>query len=734
MLRAQLTRRTFTTLATASLCLALAENASTLVYPPAPRTNQVDDYHGRQIADPYRTLEDPDNPATRAWIEAEVKLTGQWLATIPQRDAIRRRLTQLFDYERYQAGLLANFSHGFIWSYAGAFSAGNHYFLLRNSGLQNQAVLYTVDAQGNHPKALLDPNTFRSDGTAALCGLAPSRDGSLLAFGTAQAGSDWCEWRIRNVESGQDLPEVLQWTKDAAPAWTPDNRAFYYVRYPKPPDDQILTAVNRNPQVMLHHVGEAAARDQLVYEDPAHADSGFGPVLTADGRWLVVHMDLPQDSSRNMLYFEDLSAASPRMAPLTPDPKGIYDYAGSQGSHIYLRTTDGAPKGRIIAIDLSAIDVNQPGREHWDEVVAEQPDSLDHACLAGGHLLLSYLKNAHARAVVYSLATKTTSEVAFDGIGAANWSPAQPDANELFYSFVTFTSPAALYRLDLRTGRSSLLRGSQLGFDAGQYRTDQVFYPSKDGTRISMFLVHRKGMPLDGRNPTILYGYGGFNVAISPAFSPALVEWLEMGGVYAEPNLRGGSEYGEAWHLAGARHNKQNVFDDFIAAAEWLIHNRYTSTPKLAIFGGSNGGLLVGACLNQRPDLFGAAMPAVGVMDMLRFQKFTAGAGWVGEYGSPDDPEDLKTLLAYSPLHNIRKANYPATLITTSDHGDRVVPGHSFKYAATLQESQQGPAPILIRIETRAGHGAGTPTSKTIEEFADRWAFLVKVLDLKPKL
>ncbi|MGA2154912.1 MAG: prolyl oligopeptidase family serine peptidase [Bryobacteraceae bacterium] len=730
MLRDCLVRKTFTALAAvAAICVALAESGSTLVYPPAPRTKQVDDYHGRPIADPYRTLEDPDNPATRAWIEAEVKLTDQWLAAIPQRDSIKRRLTQLFDYERYPASALTNFSRAFIWSYAGAFSAGSHYFLMRNSGLQNQAVLYTIDAQGNQPNVLLDPNTFRKDGTAALCGLAPSRDGSLLAFGTAQAGSDWCEWRIRNVESGQDLPEVLQWTKDAAPAWTVDNRAFYYVRYPKPPEGQLLTAVNRNPQVMLHRVGEAADRDRFVYEDPAHADSGLGPVLTADARWLIVHEDLPQDSSRNMLYFEDLSATSPRMALLTPDPKGLYDYAGSQGSRIYLRTTDGAPKGRMIAIDL-----NQPGRGHWVEVVAETPDNLDHACLAGGRLLLSYLHNAHARAVLYSLETKTTSEVAFDGIGTANWSPAQPDSSELFYSFVTFTSPAALYRLDVRTGRSTLLRSSKVSFDAGQYRTDQVFYPSKDGTKVSMFVVHRKDMLLDGRNPTILYGYGGFNLAITPSFNPSMIEWLEMGGVFAEANLRGGSEYGEAWHLAGARHNKQNVFDDFIAGAEWLIHNHYTSTPKLAIFGGSNGGLLVGACLNQRPDLFGAAMPAVGVMDMLRFHKFTAGAGWVGEYGSPDDAQDFQTLLAYSPLHNIRQANYPATLITTSDHDDRVVPGHSFKYAATLQESQQGAAPILIRIETRAGHGAGTPTSKTIDEYADRWAFLVKVLDFSPKL
>ena len=576
MLSDLLTGKTLAALAAmAGLCAALAESASTLVYPPAPRNNQVDDYHGHKIADPYRTLESPDNPATRAWIEAEVKLTNEWMAAIPQRDSIKRRLTQLFDYERYPAATLTNFSRGFVWSYAGAFSAGNHYFLLRNSGLQNQAVLYTVDAQGNQPKVLLDPNTFRKDGTAALCGLAPSRDGSLLAFGTAQAGSDWCEWRIRNVESGQDLPESLQWTKGAAPEWTPDNRAFYYVRYPKPPEGQLLTAVNRNPQVMLHRVGEAAATDQFIYDAPAYADSGLGPALTADGRWLIVHMDLPQDSSRNMLYFEDLSAASPRMAPLTPDSRGLYDYAGSQGSRIYLRTTEGAPKGRIIAIDL-----NRPAREHWEEVVAEQPDSLDHASLASGRLLLSYLHNAHARAVLYAIETKTTTEVALDGIGAANWSPAQPDSTELFYSFVAFTSPATLYRLDLRTGRSTVLRRSQLSFDAGQYQTDQVFYPSKDGTQVPMFLAHRKGITLDGRNPTLLYGYGGFNIALPPLFIAAPVAWMEMGGVYAQPNLRGGGEYGEAWHQAGTKLKKQNVFDDFIAAAEWLIANKYTRRPS----------------------------------------------------------------------------------------------------------------------------------------------------------
>jgi len=715
-------------IAAATGSLLLAQNG--LVYPKAKHGTQVDDYHVRKIPDPFRQLEDPSNADTRAWIDAEEKLTEDWLAKIPQRDAIRARLTKLYDYERYPAGMLTNYSHGFTWNYAGAFSAGKRYFLMRNSGLQNQAVLYETDAQGNHGKPVLDPNTLRADGTAALCGLSPSHDGKLLAYGLAQAGSDWCEWRIRDLDTGKDKAELIQWTKDSVPVWTPDNSSYYYVRYPKPADDQVLTAVNRNPRLMRHVVEQPENRDTFVYEDPAHPDSTLGPVLTDDGRYLLVHTDLPTDSSKNLLFYEDLSASTPKMALLTPDPKGIYDYTGNRGSIVYLRTTDGAPKGRIVAVDLA-----QPDRKNWKTLVPEQPDSLDAAIFADGKLLLSFLKDAHSEAKLYSLDGREITTVPTEGIGSLDWSPADPHATELFYSFVSFTAPASLYRFDLRTGRSSLLRSSKLSFDSGNFETQQIFYTSKDGTKVPMFLVHRRGLRLDGQNPTLLYGYGGFDVALTPSFTPALIQWMEMGGVYAEANLRGGSEYGEAWHLAGAKHNKQHVFDDFIAAAEWLIANHYTSTPKLAIYGGSNGGLLVGACLNQRPDLFGAAMPAVGVMDMLRFQKFTAGVGWVAEYGSSDNPDDFPTLLAYSPLHNIRKGvRYPPTLITTSDHDDRVVPGHSFKYAATLQEAQAAPAPILIRIETRAGHGAGKPTSKTIDEWADRLAFLVKTLNMHPQL
>ena len=698
-----------------------------LVYPRPKRGLQVDDYHGRKIADPFRELEDPNTRATRAWIDAEVKLTEDWLARIPQRNAVRTRLTRLYDYERYPAGTLTNFSRGFPWEYTAAFSASKHYFILRNSGLQNQAVLYSTDAGGENAKPVLDPNTLRADGTAALCGLSPSHNGRLLAYGTALAGSDWCEWRIRDVETSQDKPELIRWTKDAMPVWTPDNSSFYYVRYPKPPDEKLLTALNRNPEVVRHFPGQPESRDEIVYEDPAHPDSSLGPVLTGDGRFLLIHTDLPVDSSKNLLYVRDLFAPRAKTVLLTPDPAGIYDYAGNRGTTVYLRTTDGAPRGRIIAVDLM-----HPARRMWKTIIPEQAESIDRVIFADGKLLVSFLKDASSEAKVYSLEGAQLGGVPLQGIGTLDWSPAEPDAAELFYSFVSFTEPAALYRYDLRSGRSTLLHRSKLHFDPGSFETRQVFYPSKDGTKVPMFLVYHRGLRQNGQNPALLYGYGGFNVSLTPTFNAAIIEWLEMGGIYAVANLRGGAEYGEAWHQAGAKHRKQNVFDDFIAAAEWLIANHYTSTPKLAIFGGSNGGLLVGACLNQRPDLFGAAMPAVGVMDMLRFHKFTAGAGWVGEYGSPDDRDDFKTLLAYSPLHNIRNgARYPATLITTSDHDDRVVPGHSFKYAATLQQAQVGAAPILIRIETQAGHGAGRPTYKTIDEWTDRLAFLTKILDLR---
>ena len=688
-----------------------------IAYPEAKKIDHVDDYNGVKVADPYRWLEDPDSAETQAWVEAENKITNAWLEGIPRQEAIRKRLTKLFDYERYPAVTLN--------IYAGAFKWGGRYFLFRNDGLQNQDVLYTTDASGSNAKAVLDPNTLRADGTAALSGIAPSNDGKLLAYSVAQAGSDWSEWRIRDIETGEDRTDLVQWTKFTQPQWTRDNTEFYYFRFPEPGPGKMLTAANKNAQVYLHRLGQPQSADELIYEDPAHPDWSFYPILSEDGKYLVFYVDVG-DAGKNMLYYQDLTSPKRETVKLIGEVKSSYNFIGCEGRTFYLQTTDGAPKGRVVAIDL-----DHPARAAWKEIVPEQRETLDTAILSGRQILVSYLKDAHAAAAVYSLDGKARREVALPGIGAAVWSPAEQNETELFYSFTTFTAPAALYRFDTKTGKSTLVRESKLSFDPSQYETKQVFYSSKDGTRVPMFLVYRKGIKLDGSNPTLLYGYGGFNIAVTPTFNPALIQWMEMGGVYAQANLRGGSEYGEAWHLAGTKLHKQNVFDDFIAAGEWLIANKYTSTPKLAIYGGSNGGLLVGACLNQRPDLFGAAMPAVGVMDMLRFNKFTVGASWVGDYGSPENPEEFRALRAYSPLHNIRAGvKYPPVLITTSDHDDRVVPGHSFKYAAALQAAQEGSAPILIRIETRAGHGAGKPTSKKIDEYADRWAFLVRVLGM----
>jgi prolyl oligopeptidase len=692
-------------------CAAIAIHLMAMAPPklnyPATRTGaQTDIYHGQKIADPYRWLEDTNSPETKAWVEEENKVTQAWLAQVPEREAIKARLTELYNYERY----------------TNAFSWGGRYFLFRNDGLQNQAVLYIVTSKGDNEKLLFDPNKLRADGTAALCGTSVSHDGKLLGYAVSQAGSDWCEWRIRDIETGTDRDDLVQWTKFTTLRWTPDSRAFYYTRYPQPAEKDLLTAQNRNAKIYLHKLGQPQSSDQLVYEDPEHPTRFISSNLTPDGRCLVVTLGIAE-TGKSMIGYLNLTAANGSFIVLTPDTDH-YNYVGSVGRVLYLQTTAGGPKGRIIAIDL-----DHPKQADWKEIVPEQPNAMDDANLADGKLVVSYLKDAHAYAEVYSLDGKRIAEVKLPGLGTATWAAAEESATELFYTFTTFTAPNAIYRFDVRTAKSTLIRRSRVNFDPDLYETKQIFFKSKDGTHVPMFLVHRKGLKLDGNNPTILYGYGGFQISITPTFSANQIAWMEKGGLYAVANLRGGSEYGEDWHLAGTKLKKQNVFDDFIAAAEWLIANKYTSTSKLAIQGGSNGGLLVGACLNQRPDLFGAALPAVGVMDMLRFQKFTAGLGWVGDYGSSDNAEEFKALVAYSPLHNIRKGtHYPPTFITTSDHDDRVVPGHSFKYAAALQAAQGGDAPILIRIETRAGHGAGKPTTKIIEEAADRLAFLGKVL------
>jgi prolyl oligopeptidase len=693
--------------AAALLC---AQTMQRLAYPPAPTTNQVDDYHGTKIADPYRTLENADAPATQKWVEQENALTFAWLAKFPGREKIRTQLTGLWNYEKFTR----------------MFRAGGHYFYLHNSGLQNQSVLYVTDSLDGTPRELLDPNTYRKDGTAALSDLSVSWNGNLMAYAVAQAGSDWNDWHVREVATGRDLPDLLHWSKDLSAAWAPDDNGFYYTRFPEPPPDKLLTAIALNEKVYFHKLGDPQQADKLVYERPDHPDWTFVPHVMEGGKILLIWIETSVPGI-DVLAWRDLADPSSAVKDLIMTAEHSYNPIEVAGSLLYLRTNDGAPRGRVIAIDP-----RQPGRTHWKEIVPEREETLEDARMAGGRLLLSYMKDAHSAARLVTWDGKLVAEIELPGLGTAGWSPSRLRDEELFYRFAGYTIPPGNYRLDVATGKSTLIRRGKVEFDPSVFETRQIFYKSKDGTRVPMFISARKGLKLDGGNPTILYGYGGFDIAETPGFQPYIAAWMEMGGVWVVASLRGGSEYGEAWHEAGMRDKKQNVFDDFIAAAEALIANKYTSTPKLAIFGGSNGGLLVGAVLNQRPDLFGAAMPSVGVMDMLRFQKFGFGAQWTGEYGTPDNPKDFRILRAYSPLHNIRKGTrYPPVLITTADHDDRVMPGHSLKYAATLQQAQGSPAPILIRIETRAGHGAGKPTSKLIAEWTDRFTFLQMALKMK---
>jgi prolyl oligopeptidase len=678
-------------------------------YPSARKSDQVDDYHGVKVADPYRWLEDLDSEETRNWVEAENKLSFGFLGSIPARTALKDRLTKLWNYEKY--GI--------------PFKEGQRYFYTRNSGLQNQAVLYTVRALDAQPQLVLDPNTLSADGTVAVSGMQVSPDGKLLAYSLSASGSDWQEWKVRDVETGKDLADHLKWVKFSGVSWTRDGKGFFYSRYDEPKGDT-LKATNYFQKVYYHKLGTPQTEDVLVYEQPDQKDWLFGGSVTEDGNFLIITIYQGTDV-KSRVYYKDLKAKEAPVVKLLDDFDAAYSFVGNEGTRFWFQTDLQSPRGKLIEIDTA-----NPARSNWKVVVPEGKETLQATTFVNNKFVLNYLKDAYTQVKIYEPSGKLVNEVSFPGIGSADGFGGKATDKETFYSFNGFTTPTTIYRYDMTTGKSTIFRQPKVDFNPGDYETKQVFYTSKDGTKVPMFITHKKGLKLDGSNPTYLYGYGGFNISLSPAFSVGNLVWMEMGGVYAQPNLRGGGEYGEDWHQAGMKRKKQNVFDDFIAAAQWLIDNKYTSTPKLAIGGGSNGGLLVGAALTQRPDLFGAALPAVGVMDMLRFQKFTIGWAWVSDYGSSDDAEDFKALYAYSPLHNIKPgASYPPTMVTTADHDDRVWPGHSFKFAAALQAAQGGTAPILIRIETKAGHGAGKPTSKIIEELADRWAFLVKTLDMK---
>jgi prolyl oligopeptidase len=754
-----LSARRFFTASILPLALAASVQAQTLSYPVAQRGTQVDDYNGTKIADPYRWLEDTDSPETKAWVEAENKVTFGYLAGIPQRDAIRRRLTQVWNYAKYSV----------------PDKRGDLLFYAENSGLLNQSILYVKD--GDHPpRVLLDPNGLSTDGTVALSFSEPSPNGKLLGYAVSASGSDWQEIRVRNVENTRDLADTLKWVKFSGLSWTKDNKGFFYSGYEPQTSGNKLTNVNRNQRVYYHKVGTPQSADLIIYDRKDQPDWLFGAQVTDDGTFAIITVYNGTDPRTRLYYiFLDNPKKPVITAPivrLIDNNESENEFINNMGDYFLVRTDRGAPKGQVVQIDI-----NNAEQRRWVSVIPEGKDALQSAYVGGGHLVLSYLQDAHSSLRLYGMPqftdprrTRGTSgpgggsmqgrvgtdrapapsddrrrltapgypfigEIDLPGIGSVGSISARPRDNEMFYSFTSFLNPETIYRYDIKRRTNAVYKSATLPIDATQFETKQVFFNSKDGTRVPMFVTMKKGTVLNGANPTILYGYGGFNISETPSFSAANMVWMEMGGIYAVANIRGGSEYGKEWHEAGMLDKKQNVFDDFIAAAEYLIKEKYTSTPKLAISGGSNGGLLVGAVMTQRPELFGAALPAVGVMDMLRFQKFTIGWAWTSDYGSSDDPKMFPYLRAYSPLQNIKPGTkYPPTLITTADHDDRVVPGHSFKFGATLQAAQAAPAPVLIRIETKAGHGAGMPTSKRIEEAADRFAFLVKNLGMTVQL
>jgi prolyl oligopeptidase len=687
-----------------------SSSPSLLPYPKPRRGEQVDDYHGVKVADPYRWLEDTDSAETHAWVEAENKVTFGYLDQIPYRPAIRERLTKLWNYERFGVPE----------------QEGGRYFYDHNTGLQNQSVLLVAESLSAEPRVLLDPNTLSADGTVALSGHAISDDGKLMAYGTAASGSDWNEWHVRDIDSGKDLLDVLHWVKFSGASWTKDDKGFFYSRYDEPKGGANLRDANYFHKLYYHRLGTQQAEDKLIYERPDNKELGFGGSVTDDGHYLIIHV-WQGTSPKSRVYYKDLTQPDAQVVRLLDDFDAAYNFVDNDGPVFWFQTDLDAPRGRVLAIDI-----RHPERGNWKTVIPQGTDKLESVGVVNNSFLAGYLKDARTEVRVYDLDGKFVRNVDLPGIGTAAGFGGRRTDKETFYAFDSFISPSTIYRYDPVAGKSAIFRQPKVDFDPSRYETTQVFYNSKDGTRVPMFLTYKKGLKLDGQNPTLLYAYGGFDYSLTPFFSVPNLVWLEMGGVYAQPNLRGGGEYGEEWHLAGTKLHKQNVFDDFIAAAEWLIANKYTSTPKLAISGRSNGGLLIGACETQRPDLFGATLPGVGVMDMLRFHKFTIGWAWTSDYGSSDDPAEFKALYAYSPLHNIKPGTkYPPTFIVTADHDDRVVPGHSFKFAATMQADQAGAAPVLIRVETKAGHGGGKPISKQIDEVGDEWSFVAWNLHMR---
>jgi prolyl oligopeptidase len=708
-------RTTIRSLITLGLLLAPAApaRAQDIVYPKTAKVEQIDEYFGTKVADPYRWLEDDTATAVRKWVEAQNAVTFAFLEKIPFRRPLRTRLEQLYNYARYSAPS----------------RRGPYYTFTKNDGLQNQPVLYIQRGLTGTPEVLIDPNTLSSDGTVRLGAAALSRDGSHFGYGLSSGGSDWQEYHVMETATRKPLVDRIRWVKVSGLSWY--RTGFFYSRYPAPADTtKALSGSNEHHRVYYHRLGTPQDQDELVFEDPAHPKRFHTVRVTEDERYLILTVSDRSTAGNdgNAVWVRDLSRGERGFRPVITTFKDSYGVIDNVGDKLLVMTNRNAPNWKVVEIDPA-----RPDEASWREILPEQPQPLDNATVSGGRLFATSLHDATHRVAVYDLTGRREREIALPTLGRVSGFGGRKDDTAVFYTFFSFTYPQTIYRYDIATGVSTVFRRTEVPFDPERFETRQVFYPSKDGTRIPMFLVHRKGLALDGQRPTLLYAYGGFNIVQGPSFNPLLVSLLEQDGVYALANLRGGGEYGEAWHRAGMLLNKQNVFDDFTAAAEWLQQNRYTSKERCALQGGSNGGLLVGAVMTQRPDLCGTALPAVGVMDMLRYHKFTIGWNWAAEYGSSDDPAHFENLLSYSPLHNLREGTaYPATLVTTADHDDRVVPAHSFKFAAALQEKHRGPNPVLIRIETRSGHGA-VSTAKRLDEVADVYSFMWHSMGFTPR-
>lgn len=692
------------------MVMSCASQQQKIVYPETAKVDTVDVYFGTQVPDPYRWLENDTSAATAAWVAAENQVTNDYLSKIPFREQLLKRLTELANYEKIGT----------------PFKKHGKYYFYKNDGLQNQSVLYVQDTLDGEPRVFLDPNKLSDDGTVALTGLSFSKDGKYAAYTISRSGSDWSEVFVMDVATGQLLEDHIEWAKFAGPSWRGDG--FYYSAYDAPKKGKEFSNVNENHKVYYHKLGEPQSADKLVYQNPAFPKRFYSAGTSEDERILFFY---EAGAGRgNNLFMQNLTKPDSKIVQLTTDFEYSYSPIEVIGDKMYLYTNYGAPKGRVMVADI-----DKPLLANWTELVPESEAVLSGSQVIGNKLFLTYDKDASNHAYVYDLDGKLMQEINLPSLGSVGFS-GDKDDKECFFGFTSFTTPGTVYKYDVDKNSYELYRAPKVNFNADDFVTQQIFFTSKDGTKVPMFLTHKKGLKKDGSNPVFLYGYGGFNVSLNPGFTTSRIPFLENGGIYAQVNLRGGGEYGEAWHVAGTKMQKQNVFDDFIAAAEYLITDKYTNNNKIAIVGGSNGGLLVGACMTQRPELFKVAIPQVGVLDMLRYHKFTIGWNWASDYGTSEESKEMfEYLKAYSPLHNLKPGTtYPATLITTADHDDRVVPAHSFKFAAMLQACNDGTNPTLIRIDSKAGHGAGKPMAKVLEEQADTYGFIMYNLGMKPKL